>query len=280
MNLPPVPESLRRITPLLEEFAAPSVAFSLELGKATRIGASKLGGTPDLPRDFQMPPAETPLDFLLQIDLTDVSRLDQSALLPKAGLLSFFYDLQKQPWGFDPKDLDGFRIHYTPPGVPLVTTAMARSKFVLNECRVNFRAGLTLPHQGSRIYEQFEKLANLREKEADAYFDYADAVERFGRSKGANHHLLGHSDNIQGDMQLEAQLVTNGLYCGDASGHNDPRWKVLKSGAGEWMLLLQLDSDDTAEFMWGDMGMLYYWIRKGDLAESRFDRAWMGLQCY
>jgi hypothetical protein len=34
------------------------------------------------------------------------------------------------------------------------------------------------------------------------------------------HRILGHSTNIQGDMQLEAQLVTNGLYCGDPSGYN------------------------------------------------------------
>jgi uncharacterized protein YwqG len=31
--------------------------------------------------------------------------------------------------------------------------------------------------------------------------------------------------------------------------------------------------------MWGDAGMLYYWIRKQDLAEDRFDRIWMALQC-
>jgi uncharacterized protein YwqG len=80
-------------------------------------------------------------------------------------------------------------------------------------------------------------------------------------------------------MQLEAQLVTNGLYCGNETGYKDPRRKGLESGADDWMLLLQLDSDDAAEFMWGDSGMLYYWIRKQDLASSRFDRVWMTMQC-
>jgi len=80
-------------------------------------------------------------------------------------------------------------------------------------------------------------------------------------------------------MQLEAQLVTNGLYCGNETGYKDPRRKALESGADDWMLLLQLDSDNTGEFMWGDAGMLYYWIWKQDLAANRFDRVWMTLQC-
>jgi uncharacterized protein YwqG len=80
-------------------------------------------------------------------------------------------------------------------------------------------------------------------------------------------------------MQLEAQLVSNGLYCGDPSGYNDPKAKELEAGADDWLLLLQLDSDDHADLMWGDVGMLYYWIRTDDLINRRFRRSWMTLQC-
>jgi uncharacterized protein YwqG len=31
--------------------------------------------------------------------------------------------------------------------------------------------------------------------------------------------------------------------------------------------------------MWGDCGMVYYWIREQDLRERAFDRAWAILQC-
>ncbi len=44
--------------------------------------------------------------------------------------------------------------------------------------------------------------------------------------------------------------------------------------------MLQVDSDDEAGMMWGDAGMLYYWIRDDDLAARRFDRAWCVMQCY
>ena len=62
--------------------------------------------------------------------------------------------------------------------------------------------------------------------------------------------------------------------------YRDPRRKALEPGADDWGLLLQLDSDETAGFMWGDVGMLYYWIRKQDLAKNRFDRVWMAQQCH
>jgi uncharacterized protein YwqG len=93
------------------------------------------------------------------------------------------------------------------------------------------------------------------------------------------HRLLGHPDPVQGNMQLECQLVTNGLYCGDGTGHEDPRASALEAGARDWRLLLQIDTDDTLGSEWGDTGRVYFWIREQDLAAQRFDSAWHIMQC-
>jgi hypothetical protein len=53
----------------------------------------------------------------------------------------------------------------------------------------------------------------------------------------------------------------------------------LESGRYDWILLLQLDSDDDAGMMWGDVGMLYFWIKREDLKKENFDNVWMILQC-
>lgn len=92
--------------------------------------------------------------------------------------------------------------------------------------------------------------------------------------------MLGWPDEIQGPMELECQLVSRGLYCGDPSGYRDPRAEELSAGATEWRLLLQLDSDDRAEMMWGDGGRLYFWMREQDLVDRRFESAWAVLQCF
>jgi uncharacterized protein YwqG len=81
-------------------------------------------------------------------------------------------------------------------------------------------------------------------------------------------------------MQLECQLTSQGLNYGDASENNDLIAKDLKASASDWVLLLQLDSDDDVEMMWGDMGRLYFWIRESSLPSKRFDELWTILQCY
>jgi uncharacterized protein YwqG len=62
--------------------------------------------------------------------------------------------------------------------------------------------------------------------------------------------------------------------------YHDPKAKELESGRNDWILLLQLDSDDDTGMMWGDVGMLYFWIRKSDLIIHDFSNVWMILQCF
>jgi uncharacterized protein YwqG len=216
------------------------------------------------------------LDFLLQIDLSEIARLEgPSTLLPREGLLTFFYDFKHQPWGFDPATAAGSRVVLVP-DAGVSRAVVSDPEYVLTPAGMRFRLAETLPHIGSRAWDALGLDRDL----SDKYFDLVSDFERsfYPRSSGL-HRLFGHSANVQGDMQLEAQLVSNGLYCGDSSGYRDPRREALERGADDWILLLQLDSDDGAELMWGDMGMLYFWIKRDDLSERRFDRAWMALQC-
>ncbi|MCD9903825.1 DUF1963 domain-containing protein [Streptomyces sp. MT29] len=46
----------------------------------------------------------------------------------------------------------------------------------------------------------------------------------------------------------------------------------LAEEAGNWVLLAQFGSEDAADMMWGDAGVLYWLIRPEDLAEQRFER--------
>lgn len=287
---------LQRLGAQLERHTLPAVAFSLIEAPTSR---SVFGGAPLVPREFEWPtytpapvecppavlamlgvtapspPTNRPLDFLLQIDVADIRNLAAAAALPRDGLLTFFYDAENQPWGFDPAHQDGFRVRLFD-GNDLVSRVPPSRALVRRG--VKFSHGETLPHFGSRAHDELE-LA-VHEDLLDAYSELVEDLERqgYGESHGL-HRLFGHSANVQGDMQLEAQLVSNGLYCGDASGYEDPRRKELEPGASEWVLLLQLDSDESADIMWGDAGMLYFWIRRSDLAARRFERTWLTLQC-
>lgn len=97
---------------------------------------------------------------------------------------------------------------------------------------------------------------------------------------GLINRMGGYPVPVQGDlMELECQLASNGIYVGDAKGYEDPRSAALRDGAADWRLLLQLDSDDDAGMMWGDVGRLYFWIREQDARAGDFSKVWMVLQC-
>jgi uncharacterized protein YwqG len=125
--------------------------------------------------------------------------------------------------------------------------------------------------QDERVYR-----LNLTDEQVDEYDELCRSV--FG--DGPAHHLRGYPSPAQGnEMDLECQLVSHGLYCGNLSWRQDPRAKKLEAGRSDWTLLLQLDSDDEAGMMWGDSGMLYFWIKRDDLQKARFENCWMILQC-
>ncbi len=264
---------------IINRYISPAIGFEFT---PDQKGNSKMGGQPLLPPDFEFPQnKERNLDFLLQIDLAELHPFTIARSLPSDGVLTFFYDLTDQPWGYDPNDLNGFAVVYVSDRTRLTPhQSSPNADFPLPEYFISFFECQTVPHFGSRAANQLRKEAGLDDV-FDQYWTFSEEFEASFRSstKSGNHHLFGRSANVQGDMQLEAQLVMNGLYCGNPAGYKDPRAKQLESGADDWVLLLQLDTDDNTDVMWGDVGMLYYWIRQQDLLARRFDRVWMTMQC-
>jgi uncharacterized protein YwqG len=215
-----------------------------------------------------------PQSFVAQVSLADIAPLDsQGAVLPSAGLLVFFYDAEQQAWGFDPADQDARQVSFIEPGVPLV-----RTDFPTDLPGHGRYQEVRLVGEQEVTYAPWESFAvdqlGLSRRER---FAYAKAMG--SQQNEVIHQLLGHPDPVQGDMQLECQLASNGVYCGSPSGYRDPRVPALRSGAADWRLLPQIDSDDPAGMMWGDVGRIYYWMHTEDLAARRFDRAWLVLQC-
>ena len=185
-------------------------------------------------------------------------------------MLSFFYDAEQRAWGFDPKDIDSFRVFYFP-----VSAALHRvddPNETLNARTLSFLPFLSIPDPSAKVIEQL--LLGLENDEVyDSFFEEY-------RRQGPDHQLLGWPAVVQNEMELECQLVTYGLYLADLSGYKDPRRKELEKNAQDWILLFQVDSDDDAMMMWGDVGRLYFWIRRQDLERADFTRAWCILQCH
>lgn len=256
----------------VRELVAPLSRPAVQLVHSGIETESHFGGSPTAGSEISWPcRSGKPLTFLASIHLPTLQNTHAFEWIPSDGSLCFFYDAEQQPWGFDPKDGDGWAVYHVPEGAGIEISPLKVQE--LPRRYMEFRRIDTYPS-----WERPDvQLLNLSDPEADALSELADSS--YGES--AKHQVGGYPNPIQGDrMEIECQLVSSGINRGDGSGYQSEEAKRLESGEEDWRLLLQLASDDELGTMWGDVGNLYCWIREQDGKERRFDRVWTVLQCF
>lgn len=248
---------------------------SLALAGVHAIGVetpsrSHLGGDPNLPESIKWPEwRDKRLDFLARISLPELQQAHRIEWLPQAGALLFFYDAEEQPWGFDPAERGSCAVLHVP---DLEGPLSGSSGEYFAHKNIAFHAIAALPSSDRSQVNQL----SLSDAEVEEYWQLRDNLYA-GLPK---HQLGGFPSPVQSDdMEMQSQLVTHGWYCGDSTEFDNPLAQKLKVGAKDWRLLLQLDTDTDGDFMWGDMGMLYFWVREQEAAAGRFENVWCILQC-
>ena len=252
--------------------------------ETVRPDQSKIGGLPYLPADFVWPTytdaegVTHALSFLCQINLAETAEFDKEHLLPESGLLAFFYDCESFLWGFDPADRGSARVFCFENAegfVPREIPEEICEEYTLPELSVSFST--------TACYPAFDE-ASVYGMDCD-WEDYDAAREELGAPEGEERHLmLGYADVIQNEMLTDCECVTRNLYCGDGNAYRalgEQEKAEIAEAAKDWTLLLQLSTieKDDFELMWGDCGMLYFYMKKEDLAARRFENAWFALQC-
>ncbi len=207
-----------------------------------------------------------PLTFLAGLALDEIHAELGVSWLPDSGALLFFYDAANQPWGFDPNDRGGWAVLHVAgsPGTKAEPALPFRS--------VAFRRVDVLPSFESDAVSGLK----LSSEELDEYI----ALTELRYLPGPRHQVAGVPDALQGDgMDLGCQLASHGVDCGSAAAFRDPGVESLKPGAADWRLLLQVDTDEELDVMWGDCGRLYFWVREQDARAGDFSNCWLILQC-
>ncbi|MFF5228037.1 YwqG family protein [Dactylosporangium sp. NPDC000521] len=238
--------------------------------RGTRLGGEVLAG-----HGFVWPRTDggRALTMIVQLDCDEINATlggGGSGVLPAGALLTFFYDAAgMEGWGYDP-DHRQWRVVVSDAATARAVTAPSGvESFAAVGC-VPGRV-LTVPDRWDPAVER------LREHGRGAVSRLYDRVG--AKDVAPRHRLFGWPEPVQGPMRLECQLAANGISVGGPEGYRDPRVEQLREGAADWVLLLQVDSDDAPGWMWGDAGTLYYWIRSHDLAAGDFTRVWGIGQC-
>ena len=257
-------------------------------------GTSKIGGKPDLPKDFQWfyykgedykkIVENRPLSFLMQINCEEVHKYDKESLLPKKGMLYFFYELFTMTWGFSPQDRGSAKVFYYDGEIEdLVPTDFPEDMekdCIIPESKIDFESMNDYPIDFLDYYDPDDSDEEMDIKEKEFEKDLKELGYKADTTK-----LLGYPELIQGEYWEECEGVARkNIYYGSApiKYGSDEVKKSIKENAKDWILLMQVSELEIGDYglYFGDSGKIYFNIRKEDLKNKNFDNVWLILQCY
>ncbi len=241
----------------LKAYAADETGF--------KLGTTKFGGLPDLPRGKRWPEYHSsPLPFLAQINLSDVVSYDNDHLLPETGILYFFFDIEAfLDWPDD--QVETWHVWYTQSSdvaelQPNVILEMLSKPMGYHLSGVNYSTEVTLPDYSSYDPASVERLGLKDPLTAEEEQAYYKIQAQLAGTAGTKYHVPMHR----------------------LSGYPDPvQWDMLSDLGGsiaDWCLLFQMDSDSIPDTDWGDTGRIYFWIRMDELQRCDFSRVRLILQ--
>jgi uncharacterized protein YwqG len=238
-------------------------------------GRSRLGGSPDIPADFEWPTwFDRPLAFVAQIDMAELAAADVSGGLPDAGLLLVFAELAANLTGLMPDHKGSCRVVHLPPEVELAEDTRRSPEF--RQLAVELTRELQLPS----AYCFASEPLGLGPEEMDAWEDLRSRLakaqgvelEEDGYGRMALHRALGYQDEVGREIELDCQLASSGIDAADVLAYFEVR-DEHEAEARRWQLLLQLTAGPTVR-LGESVERLFVCIRDDDLEAGRFDAAW------
>ena len=171
-------------------------SIQLEIGGNAdfKTGSTHFGGTPDVPENFRWPyyisensGKSNPLSFIAQFDLEELSRYDSDNMLPKTGLLSFFYDFDSMTRGLDPNDKGSAAVYYFENKNNLKTAELPK------DLKPPFRLpSLKITASSVMSYQSYEDFLLQREKLIENWDEFESAQKSIGIDEPQNiSKLLG-----------------------------------------------------------------------------------------
>jgi uncharacterized protein YwqG len=192
-------------------------SIRLTAGAESEEACNRLGGVPNLPADLDWPRRQShPLAFLVQLDLGALPAIE-GLDLPQKGSLFFFHEGgEDAPWGFDPQELGYARVLYSPQPLNECSLRALPSDLEEEQCYrglefTSSRVEDSIPDSCDQVIAEL----GLSPVESDSYEEVWETFH--AHLPNLRHRVGGYPDRLQGDLRLEAQLVTNGFYCGDGT---------------------------------------------------------------
>ena len=245
-----------------------------------KIGKSKIGGKPDLPKDFEWPKSNRkPMLFCAQYNLSELVKFDHKNLLPKKGFFYIFLSLDEERNEFNGIEQQ-FKFVFSEN--QNVTRTESPDDLVENQtfktAIIEYFQFYTLPDFDNYKMSEFSK------KYSDFFFYFCQPMQDFIQSElydytDRYHQILGFDRPIQSSAIYEFASKELGLY-GAGNSEYKKRWIDILELSKNYELLLQLDCNDSESDLsrFGGSGTYYFGVSASDLDNKKFDNIKMTFQ--
>ncbi|NPC94392.1 DUF1963 domain-containing protein [Bacillus sp. WMMC1349] len=260
-----LPEKMAPFREKFEKSARASIKLTAQKAKTGRYD-SKIAGDPYFPKSEVYPLDEQgkPMKLLAQINFSQLPCLDG---FPSTGILQFYLSVSDDVYGlnFDnPCEQTGFCVKYFETLIENEEQLLDDFSFVELEDEYQFpitcEASLTAEIQSELVGVadfQFEQYAGIGAWSFFEQFgdDEETVMEEYNEMYGGFAHKIGgYACFTQADPRDD-----------DFSDHT--------------VLLLQIDSDDEIDSMWGDVGIANFFIKPADLKKKDFSNVLYNWDC-
>ena len=262
-----IPE-LQEFKDLIVDYSTMATYLALDKErKKIPLGASKVGGSPDLPSTLEHPKNKNGLLYVFHAQINCEEITSYQNYLPRKGILYFFVndeEYAERPIVLYSEDIQNLkRYEYT-----------ENTKFTDSDLDGDYREAVAITFQNAislpEFYnahnhgtERFPKYASLWEN--TEYEDKLDFLSDYTEELKKNIDKPAGFDN--GHIQLDTHSVNSSVF----TQHESPQEIAASRFGGEpseWMVLLNMESID--EFSFWDAGTLTYCIHKKDLVIKNF----------
>ncbi|WP_396166390.1 YwqG family protein [Flavobacterium sp.] len=248
----------------------PTISVKTKIAKEKiKIGKSKFGGLPDLPKETKWPSLNGfPFAFIGQINLEEI-KFDIENKLPKKGILYFFFstnqtDYQSEPFNkihkvlYFNENVDDLKTQ----DYPINYNDLAKFK----ECIIEYSEHYSLPS-----YQNYQIIENgFSDEDENLLFEANELIcEITGAKQDIGHQILGNANAVQGDVSYWWANQNYNLE----NEINEKKKTEIHKNEKEIILLLQIDMlDENPEFSkFGASGGIYFGIKKQDLENGNFE---------
>ncbi|PKN90934.1 MAG: DUF1963 domain-containing protein [Chloroflexi bacterium HGW-Chloroflexi-6] len=257
-----LPEVLIAFKKNIEASIKPFIEIKASQEENLLLWQSKFGGLPYFPKDLEYPKDAKgqPMFLLAQINFAESPKLEK---FPKAGILQFYISGGDDLYGAILEDLgkqDGFRVLYFPEVFEDESKLITDFGFLPEPDMLPFGKScslkFSLKHAPVTANDyQFESLVIGQGADSGpdidkVYSEYETTFPAYG------HRIGGYPYFTQSDPR------------------NDEKYKNQ-----QYVLLFQMDSDEEAGILWGDVGVGNFFITEQDLQKKDFSRVLYSWDC-